>query len=40
MVGPANQSAGVVSVWIVRTGANVPRFVTAYPEEDDEIQDA
>ena len=28
MVGPANQSAGVVSVWIVRTGANVPRFVT------------
>lgn len=32
LVGPANRSAGVVSVWIVRTGENVPRFVTAYPE--------
>jgi len=32
LVGPANRSAGVVSVWIVRAGENVPRFVTAYPE--------
>jgi len=32
LVGPANQAAPVVSVWIVRTGEDVPRFVTAYPE--------
>jgi len=32
LVGPANRAAAVVSVWIVRTGENVPRFVTAYPE--------
>jgi Domain of unknown function (DUF6883) len=33
LVGPAERSAGVVSVWIIRTAENVPRFVTAYPEE-------
>jgi hypothetical protein len=32
LVGPANRAAGVVSVWILRTGEDVPRFVTAYPE--------
>jgi hypothetical protein len=32
LVGPAGSSADVVSVWVVRTGEEVPRFVTAYPE--------
>lgn len=32
LVGPANRAAAVVSIWIVRTGQDVPRFVTAYPE--------
>ena len=32
LVGPASRAATVVSVWIVRTGEDVPRFVTAYPE--------
>ena len=29
--GPAGVSGMVVSVWFVRTGEDVPRFVTAYP---------
>lgn len=29
--GPAGASAPVVSVWFVRDGEAVPRFVTAYP---------
>jgi hypothetical protein len=29
--GPSGQAAVVVSVWFVRTGEAVPRFVTAYP---------
>lgn len=29
--GPNGQSALVVSVWFVRAGETVPRFVTAYP---------
>ena len=32
LVGPAGSLADVVSVWVVRTGEEVPRFVTAYPE--------
>ena len=32
LVGPSGQSAEVVSVWVVRTGEDFPRFVTAYPE--------
>jgi hypothetical protein len=32
LVGPAGSSADVVSVWVVRTGEEFPRFVTAYPE--------
>jgi len=32
LVGPSGSSAAVVSVWVVRTGEEVPRFVTAYPE--------
>jgi len=32
LVGPSAESAAVVSIWIVRTGEHVPRFVTAYPE--------
>jgi hypothetical protein len=29
--GPNGKSAEVVSVWIIRRGENIPRFVTAYP---------
>jgi hypothetical protein len=32
LVGPAGVTAGVVSVWIVLTGEDFPRFVTAFPE--------
>ena len=32
VVGPSGQSAEVVSVWVIRTGEDIPRFVTAYPE--------
>ena len=32
LIGPSGNSADVVSVWFVRTGEEVPRFVTAYPE--------
>ena len=32
LVGPTGDSAEVVSVWVVRTGEEFPRFVTAYPE--------
>ena len=29
--GPSGQSALVVSVWIIRAGEDLPRFVTAFP---------
>ena len=32
LVGPSGRSAEVVSAWIVRSGEDFPRFVTAYPE--------
>ena len=32
LVGPSGRAAEVVSVWVVRTGEDFPRFVTAYPE--------
>jgi hypothetical protein len=32
LVGPSGRSAEMVSVWVVRTGEDFPRFVTAYPE--------
>lgn len=32
LVGPAGSSADLVSVWVLRTGEEIPRFVTAYPE--------
>ena len=32
LVGPSGSSAEVVSVWVVRTGEEFPRFLTAYPE--------
>ena len=32
LVGPLGRSADVVSAWIVRSGEDFPRFVTAYPE--------
>jgi hypothetical protein len=31
LTGPNGQAAVVVSVWFVRVGESVPRFVTAYP---------
>lgn len=31
LVGPDGESADVVSIWFVRPGETVPRFVTAYP---------
>lgn len=31
LVGPAGHSAEVVSVWVVLTDDDFPRFVTAYP---------
>ena len=34
LVGPSGGSAEVVSVWVVHTGEEFPRFVTAYPEGD------
>jgi hypothetical protein len=34
LVGPSSRSAEVVSVWVVRTGEELPRFLTAYPEGD------
>ena len=33
LTGPNGRSAPVVSIWIILVGENVPRFVTAYPEE-------
>jgi hypothetical protein len=32
LVGPSGSSANLVSVWVLRTGEEIPRFVTAYPE--------
>lgn len=32
LIGPSGDSADVVSVWVVRTGEEFARFVTAYPE--------
>ena len=32
LVGPSGSSAEVLSIWVVRTGEEFPRFVTAYPE--------
>ena len=29
--GPAGQSAAVVSIWMIRAGESIPRFITAYP---------
>ncbi len=31
LVGPDGESAVAVSIWFVRPGETVPRFVTAYP---------
>ncbi len=32
LVGPSGGSAGVVSIWFLPAGEEIPRFVTAYPE--------
>jgi hypothetical protein len=29
--GPSGETAPLVSVWVIRRGEEVPRFVTAYP---------
>ena len=31
LTGPSGDAAGLVSVWVIRRGEDVPRFVTAYP---------
>jgi len=31
ITGPAGRTADIVSVWIIRNGEDVPRFVTAHP---------
>ena len=31
MRGPSNSTAIVTSIWVVRSGEETPRFVTAYP---------
>jgi hypothetical protein len=31
--GPSGKSARVLTVWMVRSGSNVPQFVTAFPGE-------
>lgn len=33
ITGPTGEIGVVVSIWIVRTGDTIPRFVTAYPGE-------
>jgi hypothetical protein len=32
LTGPSGRSADIVSVWIILTGDDIPRLVTAYPE--------
>ena len=32
--GPSGLSGGIVTVWIVLLGEEIPRFVTAYPKEE------
>lgn len=31
LVGPSGRSAEFISVWMVRTGEDIPTFVTAFP---------
>jgi hypothetical protein len=33
IVGPSGRSADIVTAWIILTGEDVPRFVTAHPED-------
>jgi len=33
IIGPSGKKADVVTVWIVLTGEDIPRFVTAFPGE-------
>ena len=35
LAGPSGRSAEVVSVWVVRIGEEFPRFLTAYPENEE-----
>jgi len=31
LVGPNGRDAEVITIWIILTGTDVPRFITAYP---------
>ena len=31
LTGPSGDAAGLVSVWVIRRGEDLPRFLTAYP---------
>lgn len=33
LTGPSGRSAGVLTVWIILFGGDMPQFVTAFPEE-------
>ena len=33
LTGPNGRSANIVTVWIILANTEVPRFVTAYPED-------
>ena len=33
VTGPNGRSANIVTLWIILTGEDAPRFVTAYPED-------
>lgn len=33
VTGPNGRSARIVSIWIILNAENVPRFITAYPED-------
>ena len=34
ITGPQNRSVELVTVWIVLSGEEVPRFITAYPGDE------
>jgi len=31
IVGPSGKQANIITIWIIREGEEVPRFITAYP---------
>ena len=32
--GPSGEEANLISVWVIREGEEIPRFVTAYPGDN------